>query len=51
MYLRKKKSNKNKPLLGKFDELPSKVMFNNTLQSVFYHLIDESYNFTEKDLL
>lgn len=51
MYLRKKKSNKNKPLLGKFDELPGKVMFNNTLQSVFYHLIDESYNFTEKDLL
>lgn len=50
MYLRKKKTNKNKPLLGKFDELPNPVLFNNTLQSVFYHLIDKTYNFTEKDL-
>jgi hypothetical protein len=49
-YLRKKKYNKNKPLLGKFDELPGGAMVNNTMQSVFYYNIDSNYSFSEKDL-
>lgn len=49
-YLKQKKTNKNKPMLGKFDFLPEPMMFNNVLQTVFYHNIDPTYEFTTGDV-
>jgi hypothetical protein len=50
-YLRQRKSNKNKPLLGKFEYFNKPVLFNNVLQNVFYYKIDSTYNFNVEDIL
>ena len=50
-YFRKRKKNQRKPLLDKFRALNTAVMFNGVPQSIFYYLIDDAYNFTEKDLI
>lgn len=49
-YLKQKKNNRNKPLLGKFDALPIPVLFKGVQQHVFYHLIDDSFVFDEEVL-
>ena len=50
-YFRKMKRNAHKPLLHKFQELNTDMLFNGVPQSIFYYLIDEQYCFTEKDLM
>lgn len=50
-YLKKRKSNKNKPLLGKFEYFNKPVLFNNTLQTIFYYKINSNYNFALKEIL
>jgi len=50
-YFRKRKTNQNKPLLHRFRELNTDMLFNGVHQSIFYYLIDEAYEFTERDLI
>lgn len=49
-YLKQRKTNKRKPMLGKFDFFAEPVLFNNVLQTVFYYKIDQHYNFTIGDI-
>jgi hypothetical protein len=50
-YLKQRKTNKKKPMLGEFDFLPKPMMFNNVLQTIFYYKIDKDYNFTVRDVV
>jgi hypothetical protein len=49
-YLKQKKINSNKPLLGKFESLSSSILFKGVEQQVFYYLLDDSFIFEERIL-